>query len=109
MPTLNKTAHRLKRLTDAHKAGSDSGEAWRQGKTANQRGYNYKWQKARESYLKKNPLCIHCENEGKIKLAEVVDHIEDHKGDQVLFWNKENWQGLCTTCHNKKTAKTRGN
>lgn len=104
MPTLNKTPHRPKRLTKSHKVERDTGEQWRQGKTAAQRGYGYKWQKARAGYLKKHPLCRHHEERGKLVLANVVDHIIDHKGDMKLFWDSSNWQPLCKQCHDIKTA-----
>jgi len=37
-------------------------------------------------------------------LATVVDHISPHKGDSDLFWDRANWQSLCESCHNRKTA-----
>ncbi len=69
-------------------------------KNAGQRGYNSKWQKARKTYLQSNPLCFFCKENGIIKSATVVDHIIPHKGNQKLFWDKTNWQSLCTHCHN---------
>nr|WP_246414712.1 HNH endonuclease signature motif containing protein [Yoonia ponticola] len=33
--------------------------------------------------------------------ATTVDHIKPHRGDKVLFWDKNNWQSLCTSCHNR--------
>lgn len=73
--------------------------------SAHRRGYNYKWQKASKVFLSHNPLCRHCEKEDKIVLATVVDHVIPHKGDMKLFWDIENWQSLCSSCHNRKTAK----
>lgn len=67
------------------------------------RGYDSRWRKARKLYLKYNPLCKHCEQEGKITPAEVVDHIIPHRGDERLFWDESNWQGLCKRCHDRKT------
>lgn len=32
-------------------------------------------------------------------VATVVDHIKRHGGDQVLFWDKANWQPLCKPHH----------
>jgi hypothetical protein len=30
----------------------------------------------------------------------LVDHIQPHRGDPVLFWDsKGNWAGLCKPCH----------
>jgi len=37
---------------------------------------------------------------GRFELATVVDHIIPHRGDLGLFWDEENWQSLCGTCHN---------
>lgn len=76
--------------------------SWRTDKqTSSQRGYGYKWQKARERYLREHPLCVYCQREGRVTVATVVDHIEPHRGDDVLFWNESNWQGLCASHHSK--------
>ena len=66
--------------------------------------YGAKWRKARKEYLFNNGLCAICAKAGKYVSANVVDHIIPHKGNDKLFWNKRNWQPLCTTCHNRKTA-----
>lgn len=71
---------------------------------AYRRGYGYKWQKARQQYLLSHPLCVECKRNGKYIQAKVVDHIIPHKGNQELFWDENNWQPLCTSCHNRKTA-----
>jgi len=71
--------------------------------TANSRGYNYKWQKARKAYLIANPLCVSCEAKNILTEATVVDHIVPHKGNMRLFWDQSNWQPLCKSCHDKKT------
>ncbi|MET3196053.1 HNH endonuclease [Gottfriedia sp. OAE603] len=79
-----------------------------QRKSSNQRGYNYKWQLARERFLKQNPLFVHCKNEGKYISATVVDHIIPHKGDMKLFWDSKNCQPLCKHPHDVKTATEDG-
>lgn len=77
--------------------------------TAAQRGYDARWRKARLRFLRQNPLCVECQRHGKLTPATVVDHIRPHKGDPVLFWDSENnWQALCATCHNRKTAREDG-
>ncbi len=68
--------------------------------TATQRGYNARWQRARKTFLANNPVCRVCD-----RGATVVDHIEPHRGDMRLFWDKANWQPLCKLCHDKKTAR----
>lgn len=76
--------------------------------TAHERGYNRRWQKARATYLGRNPLCKCCGESGRVVVAAVVDHIIPHKGDQALFWNTSNWQPLCKPCHDSKTAREDG-
>lgn len=73
-----------------------------------ERGYDNKWRKARQGYLRSHPLCVECERQGRVTAADVVDHITPHRGDMTLFWNSNNWQSLCTTCHNIKTATEDG-
>ncbi|WP_082416121.1 HNH endonuclease [Pseudomonas sp. NBRC 111127] len=68
------------------------------------RGYGYKWQQARAGFLAKHPLCIKCQARGLVVVATDVDHIEPHKGDMVVFWDRSNWQALCASCHSTKTA-----
>ena len=58
------------------------------------RGYTGSWDKARAGYLKSHFYCVRC-GAG----ATVVDHKKPHKGCKVLFWDKSNWQALCTPCH----------
>ena len=76
--------------------------------TAAQRGYDARWQKARAWYLRRNPLCVECQKEGRLMPATVVDHIKPHKGNYYLFWDASNWQSLCKACHDRKTAKEDG-
>ena len=75
---------------------------------AAKRGYGSKWQKARATYLQRNPNCVECAVEGHIEAAVVVDHIVPHKGNMNVFWDKHNWQSLCEYCHNRKTVKQDG-
>lgn len=81
--------------------------------SSGKRGYGSRWQKARVTYLRSNPLCIICDKSGRVEEASVVDHIKPHKlseaiasGDEKqiaearkLFWDQENWQPLCKHCH----------
>lgn len=41
-----------------------------------------------------------CSAKGLVVAANVVDHIDPHRGDKVRFWARDNWQSLCDTCHN---------
>lgn len=72
--------------------------------SSTQRGYNYRWQKSRLVFLDEHPLCVYCQREGRVVVATVVDHVIPHKGDQSIFWDRDNWQSLCKQCHDRKTA-----
>jgi 5-methylcytosine-specific restriction enzyme A len=58
-----------------------------------------RFKRARAAYLYEHPWCELCNKAP----AEVLDHIKPHKGDYELFWDIENWQGLCRVCHNRKS------
>src|SRR5262245_54223010 len=66
---------------------------------ANERGYSYRWQRARLRYLRTSPLCQMCLERGFTTAAVLVDHRVPHGGDMRLFWDRTNWQSLCAFCH----------
>lgn len=101
MPSRPPVHGAVRRQREA-KATRDEYEA-RRG-TAASRGYGSRWQKARLGFLRKHPLCAHCQAEGRVTAATVVDHIVPHKGDPVAFWDRTNWGPLCAPHHNLKTA-----
>lgn len=70
--------------------------------------YNYQWTKTRARFLKEKPLCVSCKAQGEIRAATEVDHITPHKGNEKLFWDSDNWQPLCISCHSKKTMQEGG-
>lgn len=71
--------------------------------SARQRGYTAEWVRESKAFLKANPQCRRCDLP-----ATVVDHIQPHKGNQRLFWNRTNWQPLCSHHHNSaKQAEER--
>ena len=74
--------------------------SWRnERKSAAERGYDYRWHKARNAFLVDNPICVMCNTEGRVTAAKVVDHITPHRGDELLFWDRANWQALCKVHH----------
>lgn len=89
-------------VLDTRRVQTMQAGSWRtSSQTAAQRGYGYKWQKAREQFLQANPLCVMCQAQGRVEAATVVDHITPHRGDQSLFWRRSNWQSLCVTHHSR--------
>ncbi|MBD3675590.1 MAG: HNH endonuclease [Planctomycetaceae bacterium] len=83
---------------------------------AHKRGYDSKWRRARDGFLRRHPLCRRCEAEGRVTPANCVDHIipwtsvPTYEEQRKLFWDSSNWQSLCDhrsphNCHAKKTAE----
>ena len=74
--------------------------------SAAKRGYDRRWQRFRDWYLRRHPLCINfaeCRNP-----ATVVDHIKP-AGRGAPFWGSEEfYQAMCKACHDRKTAKESG-
>ena len=80
--------------------------SWRSGKTSSTaRGYGYKWQQARDGYLRSHPLCVMCQRDGRATAATVVDHSIAHRGDMTIFWQSEHWQALCKTHHDSEANR----
>ncbi len=73
--------------------------------TAAQRGYDTRWKKYRRWYLQRYPLCVNydeCHNVATV----VVHRISLSKGGD--FWDSNNHQPICKSCHDRKTAKEDG-
>lgn len=61
------------------------------------------WRKERREFLATHPACFSCASP-----ATVVDHIDPHRGDSTIFWDRSRWQSLCGSCHGRKTAAQDG-
>jgi 5-methylcytosine-specific restriction enzyme A len=64
-----------------------------------------RWKAIRLYRLGIEPLCRLCNAAGKLTPACVVDHIIPHKGNVELFFDLENTQSLCRTCHDGTKQK----
>lgn len=67
--------------------------------SAKDRGYNHRWAKASATHRLHHPLCLGCKAAGLIVAAELVDHVEPHKGDSAKFWDTSRWQSSCRWHH----------
>lgn len=69
--------------------------------SAARRGYGSRWQAYSKAYLEEHPFCVQC---GQPSCQ--TDHKIPVSGpDDPLFWDPENHQALCRTCHSSKTAR----
>ncbi|MFW8092273.1 HNH endonuclease, partial [Klebsiella pneumoniae] len=48
-------------------------------KSSEPRIYGSKWDRERLIFLRAHPLCIMCQEQGRVTAATVVDHIIPHK------------------------------
>ena len=81
----------------------------RQRGSSTKRGYGGRWQRYRKRFLAENPLCVKCRENNGIEPSTDVDHIVAVSGpDDPLFWDPDNHQALCHSCHSAKTAKEDG-
>jgi len=62
-----------------------------------------RWRSLRKAQLRVEPMCRSCHESGKVVEATLVDHVIPHRGDMRLFFDVDNLQSLCVTCHDKKT------
>lgn len=69
--------------------------------SAASRGYGHNWRKIRKMVLSRDPLCADTFGIGCTSVSRHADHIipKRHGGEDVL----ENLQGLCDSCHSRKT------
>ena len=69
-----------------------------------ERGYyqSYEWKRIRLQHLSTHPLCELCDENDKVIIATVVDHIQQriHGGSD----NYDNLRSLCKSCHEKVTG-----
>ncbi len=67
-----------------------------------------RWQRLRKQVLLDEPLCM-CERcdggRRRVLPSNTVDHKIPHRGDPVLFWDRDNLQGLYKRCHDRKTQR----
>jgi 5-methylcytosine-specific restriction protein A len=66
------------------------------------RGYDYRWQKFRESYLAQHPLCMDCLP--IVTAATDVHHKKKLRDRPELKYEDSNLVSLCSACHDKRTA-----
>ena len=61
------------------------------------------WAQTRAAVLADDPVCCDC----RARFARIVDHVVPLLVDWSRRLDRTNLQGLCTACHNRKTAKER--
>lgn len=99
-------AHTVEHKKAIYEAAKDSAKEYNQQRPWYHAWYkSRRWREYRIKYLTFHPFCKQCEKEGRMTFATEVDHIIPFKGDVKLFWDEDNHQALCESCHSKKTAR----
>jgi 5-methylcytosine-specific restriction protein A len=86
-----------------HKHDNARAEYDRQRRTASpwRRWYDLAlWRTIRKVILERDPICVVCHREP----SREVDHIKPFQGIWSMFVDLTNLQGLCKSCHSRKTA-----
>jgi 5-methylcytosine-specific restriction enzyme A len=72
------------------------------------RYHSHRWRKLRAYVLAQEPLCRECRAKKIVTAATDVDHIVTARQDDSLFYDIDNLQPLCGSCHKSKSAKEKG-
>ncbi len=64
-----------------------------------------RWKRLRARKLLADPLCVYCMAKGEYVPATIVDHVKQHFGNLLLFWDWANLQSLCKPCHDGRKQK----
>jgi 5-methylcytosine-specific restriction protein A len=94
----------LKRNSDIKSPAAQFAEPFSRHKSKNRWVYDsHRWKLIREKVLSIEPLCVMCRQDSRVTAATVVDHITPmNEGGDPFDMN--NLQGLCASCHNKKSS-----
>lgn len=65
--------------------------------------YGRSWRKIRNKFIQEHPLCQHCLEENRVKIAEEVHHILPlSRGGSH---DEKNLMALCKSCHSRISVK----
>lgn len=68
-----------------------------------------RWLKLRKMKLAANPLCERCLRAGAFVPASIVHHKIEAKDDISKFYDFDNLESICQSCHNKEHFSRRKN
>ena len=105
MPSLNKKNRPTNAVKSRAHKQYEVARAFKGMSRANRGFYtSTAWRKVRHQVIARDPLCVICLDEGRLVDTTTVDHITPiNQGGQRF--DLDNLQGLCSSCHNRKSAK----
>ena len=69
------------------------------------RGYDHKWRKFKDAYLRANPLCVDCLTDKRPEPATEVHHKVKLSVAPERKYDKTNLMSLCRKCHQIRTNR----
>jgi 5-methylcytosine-specific restriction protein A len=75
--------------------------------SSTQRGYDYRWQKLRESFLSRHPLCEDCLERDIVTPATLPHHMQPIEQRPDLRLDESNLRALCRDCHEIREGRKR--
>jgi 5-methylcytosine-specific restriction protein A len=94
----------LKRQGKCDRCGTTKRSDKQRG-TSTQRGYDYRWQQFRITYLAQHPLCVDCEAEGIVSAARDIHHTRKLSEHPESKYDEDTLMPLCKRHHDRRTAK----
>lgn len=92
-------------LCEIHRKAADKQAADRQEHQWQSMYQTSTWRAMRLAQLAKEPLCQECMKEHRLTPATVADHAVVHRGNPALFYDPDNLQSMCASCHSSKTDR----
>lgn len=94
-------------LPQKHAVLNTLGETARTARTPWRKWYKtQRWRSLRWDVLRRDRFtCQMCNKIAEDSSQLVADHVQPHRGDALLFWNRDNLQCLCASCHNSEKQK----
>lgn len=97
-PRVGGLSPRLAKQTDEHGHSRDA-EPWRKWYST------ARWARTRQEVFERDDYACQWKGCGRIEADTSrlrCDHIEPHRGDEALFWDRRNLQTLCVPCHDSR-------
>lgn len=77
-------------------------------KTTAERGYDHAWRRLSERVRIEQPLCERCEQQGKVKAARHVHHVQPIAVAPWLRLERSNLMAVCVECHEELEKERSG-
>ena len=72
--------------------------------TSTERGYGARHRRWRKMVLRRDPVCVMCEQDGRTTAATVADHIKPINHGGARF-DLSNGMALCASCHSGRKQR----